>query len=171
MLYQLNGISPRLGNGVFIADNASVIADVRLGDDSSIWFGAVLRGDINYIEIGCGSNIQDLCVCHTSHTAPLIIGAGVTVGHSAQLHSCVIEDYCLIGIGAIALDGAVIGAGSIIAAGALIPPNTRIPSRSFVLGAPAKTRRKTTDKELEKILKNCRSYIELKNGYISQESR
>lgn len=166
MIYNINGKCPLVGNKVFIAKSADIIGDVRIAENSSVWFGVVLRGDIEYIQIGKNTNIQDLTVCHNSHNLPMIIGDNVTVGHSVKLHSCIIEDNTLIGIGANILDGAVVGYNSIIADGTIISPKSKIPPCSLVMGAPGKTKRKVTDAEIENILKNAANYIDLKNIYL-----
>ena len=132
------GQSPQVPASAFIAQGAVVIGDVTLGAESSVWFGAVLRGDINRIEVGKGSNIQDNAVVHLADDFPCLIGDFVTVGHSAILHACTVEDECLIGMGATILDGAVIGAQSIVGAKALVTGGTVIPPGSLVLGSPAK---------------------------------
>ena len=129
---------PTLGSGVYLARTAVVIGDVRLGDQSSVWYGAVLRGDINYIEVGHHSNVQDNAVLHLADHLPCIVGNWVTIGHSATVHACTIGDECLVGMGATVLDGAVVGAQSLIGANALVTPGTQIPAGSLVLGSPAK---------------------------------
>jgi len=139
--------SPRLGKGVFIAGTATVVGDVTLGDGASVWYGAVLRGDINRIEVGAFSNIQDNAVVHLADEYPAIIGRHVTVGHSAIVHACVIGDECLVGMGATVLDGAEVGGQSIIGAGALVTQRMVIPPGSMVLGAPAKVVRALTPEE------------------------
>ena len=139
--------TPRLGNSVYIARTAVVLGDVTLGDHSSVWYGAVLRGDINRIEVGHHSNVQDNAVLHLADDFPCIVGNWVTIGHSATVHACTVGDECLIGMGAIVLDGAVIGAQSLIAAGALITPGTVIPPGSMVVGAPGRVKRPLTDTE------------------------
>ncbi|AKT39263.1 gamma carbonic anhydrase family protein [Chondromyces crocatus] len=130
---------PRLGRGVFVAPNATLVGDVELGDDASVWFGAVLRGDVGKIRIGARTNLQDLvCVHVTDNLSWTHVGADVTVGHGAILHGCIVGDGCLIGMGSILLDNVEVGAGSVIAAGALVPPRMVIPPRSMVKGNPAK---------------------------------
>lgn len=129
---------PTLGHQVYIATTAVVIGDVQLGDHSSIWYGAVLRGDINCIRVGHHSNIQDNAVLHVADDFPCLVGNWVTVGHSANVHACTIGDECLVGMGATVLDGAVIGEQSLIGANALITPGTIVPAGSMVLGSPAK---------------------------------
>jgi len=148
-LYELRGVRPTLGRDVFVADNASVVGDVHLGDEASVWFGAVVRGDYFPIRVGARSNIQDNAVVHiTAGTAATTIGDDVTVGHAAILHGCTVRDRCLVGMGSIVLDGAVIGEDSFIAAGSLVTPNTIVPPRSFVIGRPAKVARRVTDEDL-----------------------
>lgn len=166
MIKAYKNIYPKIGKDVYISENASVIGDVRLGGDVSVWFGTVLRGDVNYIEVGAKTNIQDLTMCHVRDEFPLIIGNEVTVGHAAKLHGCKIEDRCIIGIGAIILDGAVVGEGSIVAAGALVPPNSHVALRSIVMGVPAKTKRRVSDKEYEMIKEHFLNYIDYKNEYL-----
>jgi carbonic anhydrase/acetyltransferase-like protein (isoleucine patch superfamily) len=138
---------PKLGKGVYLASSAVVLGDVKLGDFSSVWYNAVLRGDINRIVVGHHTNIQDNAVLHLADEFPCILGNYVTVGHSAVVHACKVGDEVLIGMGAIILDGAVIGAQSLIGAKALVTPGTKIPPGSLVLGAPAKVVRKLSRKE------------------------
>jgi carbonic anhydrase/acetyltransferase-like protein (isoleucine patch superfamily) len=138
---------PVLGQGVYLASTAIVLGDVTLGDFSSVWYGAVLRGDINRIVVGHHSNIQDNAVLHLADDFPCVIGNWVTIGHSAVVHACTIGDECLIGIGATVLDGAVIGEQSLVGAGAVVTPGTVIPPGSMVLGAPAKVKRALTAEE------------------------
>ncbi|KAB2668813.1 MAG: gamma carbonic anhydrase family protein [Verrucomicrobia bacterium] len=129
---------PRLGSGVYLAKTAVVVGDVELGDRSSVWYGAVLRGDINRIVVGRHSNIQDNAVLHLADDFPCILGDWVTVGHSANVHACTIEDECLVGMGATVLDGAVVGTQSLIGANALVTPGMVVPAGSLVLGSPAR---------------------------------
>jgi carbonic anhydrase/acetyltransferase-like protein (isoleucine patch superfamily) len=139
--------APRLGKNVFIAKTATVIGDVTLGAHSSVWYGAVLRGDINRIAVGHHSNVQDNAVLHNADHFACVVGNWVTVGHSAVVHACKVGDEVLVGMGAVILDGAVIGKQSIIGAKALVTQGTKIPPGSLVLGAPAKVVRKLTPKE------------------------
>ena len=139
--------TPTLGRDVYLARTAVVLGDVTLGDQSSVWYGAVLRGDINRIVVGRGSNIQDNAVVHLADELPAIIGDYVTVGHSAIIHACTIGDECLIGMGATILDGAVIGNQCIIGANALVTQNTKIPDGSMVLGSPAKVVKSLTPEQ------------------------
>lgn len=138
---------PVLGKNVYIAHGAVVIGDVTLGEGASVWYNAVLRGDINRIVVGAGSNIQDNSVVHLADEFPCILGDYVTVGHSAIVHACTIGDECLIGMGAIVLDGAEIGAQCLIGARALVTQHTKIPAGSLVLGAPAKVVRALSPEE------------------------
>jgi len=166
MIYPFKNKMPVFEKNIYIAPSADIIGNVYIDENSSIWFGVVLRADIDCIQIGKNSNIQDLSVCHNSNNVPLIIGNNVTIGHASKLHSCTVEDNCLIGVGSIILDGAVIGFNSIIAAGAVIAPKSKIPPCSLVMGAPGKTKRKVTDAEIDKILQNANNYINLKNIYL-----
>ena len=146
-LDQFLGKKPKLGKGVYIASTATIIGDVTLGAHSSVWYGAVLRGDINRIVVGHHSNIQDNAVLHLADDFPCIVGNWVTVGHGAIVHACTVGDETLVGMGAVILDGAVIGKQSLIGAKALVTQGTKIPPGSLVLGAPAKVVRKLTPKE------------------------
>ncbi|XYH93862.1 gamma carbonic anhydrase family protein [Sorangium sp. So ce1128] len=138
LVLDLDGVSPRLGRDVFLAPNATVIGDVELGDEASVWFGAVLRGDMGAIRVGPRTNVQDLACLHlTIGVSQTIVGADVTIGHGAILHGCLVGDGCLIGMGSILLDNVEIGEGSLIAAGAVVPPGRVIPPRSMVRGNPA----------------------------------
>lgn len=139
--------APTLGQGVYLARSAVVLGDVTLGDQSSVWYNAVVRGDINRIVIGHHSNIQDNAVLHLADEFPCIVGDWVTVGHSAIIHACTIGNETLIGMGAVILDGAVIGSQCLVGAKALVTPGTRIPDGSLVLGAPAKVIRTLTEQE------------------------
>jgi len=138
---------PSLGKDVYLARTAAVLGDVTLGDHSSVWYNAVLRGDINRIVVGQHTNIQDNAVIHLADDFPCLIGSWVTVGHSAIVHACTVGDECLIGMGAVILDGAVIGNQCLIGAKALVTPGTKIPDGSLVLGAPAKVVRTLSDQE------------------------
>ncbi len=167
-IYGLKGERPQLpADGAYwIAPDASVIGRVRLEEEASVWFGAVLRGDNELIHIGHQSNIQDCCVLHTDMGFPLTIGRGVTVGHSATLHGCTIEDGALIGMGATVLNGAVIGAGSIVGANALVPEGKQIPPRSLVVGMPGKVV-KTLSKEQSAALAGAADiYVRKQKIYI-----
>ncbi|MFP6892652.1 MAG: gamma carbonic anhydrase family protein [Opitutales bacterium] len=138
---------PQLAEEVFIARGATVIGDVRLGARSSVWYGCVLRGDINFIQIGEATNVQDGTVIHLADDFPVVIGDYVTVGHAAVVHACVVEDECLIGMNSTILDGAVIGRRSIVAAGSLVPQGMQVPPGSLVAGVPAKVKRVLGEEE------------------------
>ena len=156
------GRSPRLHASVFVAESGAVIGDVEIGEGSSIWYGVVVRGDVNAIRIGARTNVQDLSVVHvTTDTHPTILGDDVTVGHRAVLHGCTVRDRCLVGIGAIVLDGAEIGPDSMVGAGALVPPGMVVPPRVLVLGAPAKVKRELTPDEVAQLKTSAAKYVAL----------
>lgn len=166
MIEPFLGLHPRLDGANFVAPTAAVIGDVTLGRDASIWYGASLRGDVHFIRVGARSNVQDNAVVHVSRgTHPCVIGEGVTVGHSAVVHGCTVEDDCLIGMAAVVLDGAVIGAGSLVGAQALVTGDTIIPPRSLVLGSPAKVVRSLSDDEVERIRANAAHYVRMSAMY------
>ncbi|CAN5573242.1 gamma carbonic anhydrase family protein [soil metagenome] len=167
MIKSFQNIAPKIHDTAFIAENAIVIGEVEIGEQASVWYGCVLRGDVNFIRIGARTNIQDMTMIHVSRGAdfPTIVETDVTVGHRVTLHGCYVERGCLIGIGATLLDGVRVGANSLIAAGSLVTPNTIIPAKSFVLGAPARVKRELTDEEIEKIHENCRNYVTLSAIY------
>ena len=167
MLESFQGIHPIVGEMVYIAPSASIVGDVELGDGSSVWHGAVVRGDVWKIRIGKLSNIQDACVCHVTTGGPdLIVGQRVTVGHGAVLHSCTIEDDCLIGMGSVILDGALIGEGSIVAAGSIVLEGVRIPPRSLVAGVPADVKKEVGEETQRSIRKRAEEYHELALSYL-----
>ncbi|MEP6900555.1 MAG: gamma carbonic anhydrase family protein [Actinomycetota bacterium] len=168
MVKSFQNLTPKIHAQAFIAENAVIIGDVEIGENASVWYNCVLRGDVNHIRIGAGTNIQDGCVIHVSRGEdfPTIIENNVTVGHSATIHGCYIETGSLIGIGAIILDGARIGKNSLVAAGSLVTPNTVIPEKSFVLGSPARVKRELTDEEVENIQKFWQNYITLSEIYL-----
>jgi len=154
--------TPRIGADVFLAPTCTILGDVVIGDRASIWYGAVVRGDVNSIRIGADTNVQDAVVVHgTLGEWPVIVGDRVSIGHSAVLHGCVIEDDVLVGIGARILDGARIGAGSLIAAGALVREGTIVPPRSLVVGMPAVVKRELNEREVDLILRTPGRYREL----------
>lgn len=138
---------PKLGHGVYLASTAVVLGDVELGDHASVWYGAVVRGDINFIRIGHHTNIQDNAILHLADDYPCLVGNWVTVGHSAIVHACTVGDECLIGMGCTILDGAIIGEQSIIGANALVPQRMVVPPGSLVVGSPAKVKRALTPEE------------------------
>ncbi len=160
MKYRLGGKQVGLeGSGHFIAPNAAVIGDVTLGDRSSVWFGCVLRGDAERIEVGAGSNIQDGTVLHADPGFPMVVGRDVTVGHNAMLHGCTIGDGSLVGIGAVVLNGARVGKGCLIGANALVTEGMEIPDGSLVLGMPAKIRGELSDEQQAALMINAKHYV------------
>lgn len=159
-IYELHGVRPTLGRDVFVAETASVIGDVHLGDEAGVWFGAVVRGDYYPIRVGARTNLQDNVVVHiTADRAATTIGDDVTVGHAAIIHGCTIGDRCLIGMGSIVLDGAEIGEESFVAAGSLVTPGTKVPPRSFVMGSPAKVKRPISDEDLDWVQSAAGLYV------------
>jgi carbonic anhydrase/acetyltransferase-like protein (isoleucine patch superfamily) len=166
MIKKFRGKSPIIPDSCYISESVDLIGDVTLGENASLWFGAVVRGDMHFITIGNRSNIQDNSVIHvTTDVSPTRIGDEVTVGHNAIIHGATIEDRCLIGMGTIIMDDAVIGEGSIVGAGAVVPPNMIIPPRSLVVGLPAKIVRQTSDEELEMIIDRAQHYIDFSQEY------
>ena len=162
-----NGKMPRVDKSAFVAHNATVVGDVAIGRNSSVWFGAVLRGDIHYIRIGKNTSVQDNSVLHgTVDLYPTIVGDNVSIGHSALVHGCIIGSNCIIGMGAIILEGAEIGDWCVVGAGAVVPEGMKIPSCSIAMGIPAKITRKTTEEHRKRITRNWKSYVELKNDYV-----
>ena len=170
------GVSPVLGEGTYVDEAAPVIGDVVLGDDVSIWPGTVVRGDVNYIRIGARTNVQDGSIIHVTHDGPYgkpggfatVIGEDVTIGHAAVIHACVIEDACLIGMGATILDGATIKKNGFVGAGAVIPPGKTVESGELWLGNPAKCVRKLSEKEIEQLYYSAQHYVRLKDKYLSE---
>ncbi len=166
MLRPFRGQLPRVHPSAFIDHSAQVIGDVEIGEDSSVWMCVVIRGDVNRIRIGRRSNIQDGTIVHVmKDTHPTIIGDDVTVGHAAVVHGCTIEDRCLIGMGAILLNGVGVGTGSIVAAGTLLPEGMQVPPRSLVMGAPGKVRRTLTDADLDEIQMYADRYVAYRLDY------
>ena len=157
---------PVMHPSVFVAENAAVIGDVEIGEDSSIWFGSVVRGDVNYIRIGARTNIQDNSVIHVSGgTHPTVLGDEITVGHRVLLHGCTVENRCLIGMGAILMDGVHVGEECLVGAGSLLTPGTIVPPRSLVIGSPARVKRELTHEEIAFLDRSWRNYTELKLRY------
>jgi carbonic anhydrase/acetyltransferase-like protein (isoleucine patch superfamily) len=160
-LFPYRGMFPILGENVFLASGVKIIGNVEIGKDSSVWYNSVIRGDVHYIKIGERTNIQDCSMLHvTNGKFPLNIGNKVTVGHSVSLHGCTLKDLCLIGIGAIILDGAVVEPNSMVAAGALVKQNFVVPSGKLVAGVPAKVIRDLTDAEIKDIEAGSNRYVE-----------
>ncbi|MFI1919456.1 gamma carbonic anhydrase family protein [Nocardia sp. NPDC020380] len=169
MRIQLGEHAPEIDESAWIAPNATIAGRVRLEAEVSVWYSAVLRGDMDAITVGAGSNIQDGCVLHADPGFPCTVGAGVSVGHNAILHGCTVGDEVLVGMGATVLNGAVIGAGSLIAANALIPEGMQVPPGSLVAGVPGKVRRELSEPELERIRMNAAAY--LYNTSVHREGR
>jgi carbonic anhydrase/acetyltransferase-like protein (isoleucine patch superfamily) len=164
------GKSPRFGRRVFVASTAAIVGDVDLGDDVSVWYGAVLRADLQEIRIGARSNIQDNAVIHVDEPDfPTLVGEDVTVGHAAILHGCRVERGALVGMHATVLNGAVVGEEAVVAAGALVPPGMVVPPRTLVAGVPARVRREVGAEELEHVRRGVRSYLELKGRYLAAD--
>jgi len=172
MIRTFQGIKPTVPASCFIEDTGVIIGDVVMGEECSVWFHAVIRGDVNYIRIGNRTNIQDLCMLHVTHdTHPLIIGNEVTVGHHVVLHGCTIKDRVLVGMGAIIMDGAVIGEDSVVGAGALVVEGTVVPPKSLILGSPAKVKRPVTEKELAWIKESADNYVKYAGLYLCDPSK
>ena len=168
MIHTFNNLNPKIHKSAFITDDAIVIGDVEVGEDSSVWFGSIVRGDVNYIRIGARTNIQDATVIHvSSRTHPTILEDEITVGHRVTLHGCHVESGCLIGIGSILMDGVRVGDRSLVGAGSLLTPRTQIPPRSLVIGSPARVKRELTEDELAFLDRSWRNYVELKAKYVN----
>ena len=159
-VYELDGIQPRVADSAWVADSAQVMGNVVLGEDSSIWFGTVIRGDTETITVGRGSNIQDASVLHADIGKPLTIGENVTVGHQVMLHGCTIGDESLIGIGAIVLNGAKIGRHCLVGAGALVTEGKEFPDGSMIIGSPAKVVRQLTPEQIEGLKLSAQHYMD-----------
>ena len=167
MILPYRGVYPTIHPSAFVAPGADVIGRVRVGRQASVWFGCVLRGDVNRIEIGEATNIQDGSILHVDDRRPCLIADHVHVGHHANLHGCVVERGALIGIGAIVLSGARIGAGAIVGAGSVVLEGTRVPPRTLVVGAPARVVRKVTARDLAYIRRWVAKYVQLARRYRS----
>ena len=168
MIRTFQGIRPTIADSAFIEETAAVIGDVAIGEQSSVWFNTVIRGDVHYIRIGNRTNVQDLRVVHVSHDAyQTVLGDDVTVGHHVVLHGCTIKDRVLIGMGSILMDGVVIGEDCVVGAGALITEQTVLPPKSLILGSPAKVKRSVTDKELAWIRESAQNYVRYARQYLS----
>ena len=172
MILQHKGVAPQIAPSVFLAPNACVIGDVQIDEQASLWFNVLVRGDVNYIRIGKRTNIQDGTVIHVTHkTHPTIIGDDVSIGHGVIVHGCNVQDGCLIGIGAILLDGVDVGEFSMVAAGSLLTPGTKIPPRSLVMGSPARVKRKLTEAECADYQSIAERYVGYRDAYRSRVKR
>jgi carbonic anhydrase/acetyltransferase-like protein (isoleucine patch superfamily) len=166
------GYSPVIPRSCYVDISAQIIGQVELGEHSSVWMNAVLRGDVHSICVGANSNVQDCAVLHgMRYKHPVVVGDWVTIGHNATVHGCVIEDACLIGMGAVVLNGVRIGKGSIIAAGAVITENTVVPANSLWAGVPGKERRKLDPEERESILQYARNYLDYTANYLKEREK
>ena len=164
-LYQLDDLQPAVAASAWVADSAVIIGHVTLGEDSSVWFGVVIRGDTSTIRIGRESNIQDNSVLHADHGMPLVIGEGVTVGHQVMLHGCTVGNNSLIGIGAIVLNGARIGNNCLVGAGALVTEGKAFPDGSMIIGSPAKAVRMLSPEQIEGLKMSAKHYIDNARRY------
>jgi carbonic anhydrase/acetyltransferase-like protein (isoleucine patch superfamily) len=171
VLRPYRGVSPRVHPSAFIDDSAQVIGDVEIGEESGVWMNAVVRGDVNSIRLGRRSNVQDGTIVHaqaaTAGTGATVIGDNVTIGHGALIHGCTIDDLCLIGMGAIVLNGAHVGTQSIVAAGTLVTENMKVPPRSLVMGSPGKVKRLLTHAEIGSIQVYADRYVEYRREYMN----
>ena len=159
-LYELDGVAPQLGTGAWVADSAQVIGNVQLGDNASIWFGAVLRGDNETMTIGRNSNVQDQSMLHSDPGSPLTVGENVTIGHQVMLHGCTIGDNSLIGIQAVVLNNAKIGRNSIVGAGSVVTEGKEFPDNSLIFGSPAKVMRTISDEDAARLRHGSDHYVE-----------
>ena len=164
-IYQLDDLSPAIHDSAWVADSAAVMGNVTLSEDSSVWFGVVIRGDTETITVGKGTNIQDNSVLHADHGMPLVIGDNVTVGHQVMLHGCTIGDGSLVGIQAVVLNGAKIGKNCLVGAGALVTEGKEFPDGCMILGSPAKAVRQLTDAQIEGLKMSAQHYIDNARRY------
>jgi len=169
MIRPFRGVRPTIASTAYVDESAQVIGDVVIGDESSVWMNAVVRGDVNTIRIGCRTNIQDGTIVHVMRdpSHPTVVGDEVTVGHGVILHGCTVADRCLIGMGAILLNGSSVGADCIVAAGTLLAEGVAVPPRSLVMGSPGKVRRALTDGEVTFIRDSAANYVGYRLDYLS----
>ena len=165
MILKFKEFYPKIDPSAWIAPSADLIGNIEIGEDSSVWFGCVIRSDINEVKIGKNTNIQDLSCIHTDTNSKTIIGNNVTVGHKVMLHGCIIEDNCLIGMSATILDNAVIGEGSIVGANSLVTAGKVFPPRSMIMGSPAKVVKQLSQEDVDKLIAHAGRYIEYKNEH------
>jgi len=166
MIYNFKNFKPKIKKSAWIAPSADIIGKVKIGKDSSVWYGCVIRGDVAKVKIGNRTNIQDLSMIHVHHGKPTILGDDVTIAHQVMLHGCKIGNGCLIGMSATILDDAQIGEYSIVGAQSLVTANKKFPPRSLIMGSPAKVIRQLSDDEIKDVLQNAKNYISYKNDYI-----
>lgn len=172
MIRSFQGQEPRIPASCYIDPSAQILGDVALGENSSVWMNAVLRGDVNSIRVGANTNVQDCAVLHGQrHLYKVEVGDWVTIGHNATVHGCIVEDEVLIGMGVTVLNNSRIGAGSIIAAGAVVPENTVVPPRTLWAGVPAKMRRELGDKDRELIREYAQNYLDYVKIYLSETEK
>ncbi len=171
MIRPYRGVLPRIAVSAYVDPSAQVIGDVVIGERSSVWPNVTIRGDVNYIRIGDECNVQDNSCLHVQlNTHPLLLANRISVGHSVTLHGCEIEDDCLIGIGAMVLNGVRVGRGSIVAAGALVPEGMQVPPGSIVMGVPGKVRRAVTEAEHERIVRTSSNYVRYREAYKEESN-
>ena len=171
MILAFEGRVPRIAPTAFVAPTATVIGNVTIGDQASVWFGAVLRGDVGRIEVGAGANIQDNAVLHTTDRAPTVVEAGVTVGHGAVLEGCTVRQGALIGMNAVILHEAVVGEEALIAAGSIVTDGTQIPARTVAAGAPCQVRKPLSGSSADWIANASRAYVGLSRRYKEAQDR
>lgn len=165
MIMKFKEFYPKIEQSAWVAQSADVIGNVKVGENSSIWFGCVIRADVNEVKIGKNTNIQDLSMIHTDTNTKTILGDNVTIGHKVMLHGCKVEDNCLIGMSATILDNAVIGEGSIVGANSLVTQGKKFPPRSLIMGSPAKVVKELSQEEVEGLIKHAQHYVAYKNDY------
>lgn len=165
MIIKFKEFYPKIDSSAWVAPSADVIGKVEIGENSSIWFGCVLRGDVNNIKIGKNTNVQDLSMIHMDTNSQTILGDNVTIGHKVMLHGCTIEDNCLIGMSATILDNVIIGEGSIVGANSLVTQGKKFPPRSLIMGSPAKVVKELTKEDEEGLIKHAAHYVDYKNEY------
>ena len=172
MIRSYQGLTPEIAASCYIDTSAQILGDVKIGENSSVWMNAVVRGDVNSIRIGANSNVQDCCVLHGQrHLYSVTVGDWVTIGHNATVHGCIVEDACLIGMGVRVLNNCRIGEGSIIAAGAVVPEGTTVPPRTLWAGLPAKMRRELGEEDRKMILQYAQNYLDYTAIYLAEAGK
>ncbi len=165
MILKFKEFYPQIHSTAWIAPSADVVGNVTIGEDSSVWYGCVIRSDVNKVIIGKNTNVQDLSCIHTDVDSQTILGDNVTIGHKVMLHGCIVEDNCLIGMSATVLDNAVIGEGSIVGANSLVTAGKKFPPKSLIMGSPAKVVKELTDEDRDNLIKHAGHYVDYKNEY------